>query len=198
MNQKIESDKLLLVEGKDEENFLLAFLKHLNISNIQILTVQGKENFKKELKLITKFPDFEKIKIMGIVKDADNSFHNSLKSIVTILSNLGFQVNQDGSFSNGKPKIGIFIMPDHKSPGMLEDLCLSSIKEQKEIKCFEEFFICLNNNEITNFKNLSKSKTLAYLASQKEPVNSLGLAAKKGYWNFEKMEKLKNFLLNFV
>ena len=44
MNITIEHPFVLVVEGKDEERFFGALLRHMGISNVQVLGIGGKAN----------------------------------------------------------------------------------------------------------------------------------------------------------
>ena len=106
-----------------------------------------------------------------------------------------------GQFSDGHPKIGIFIMPGETIEGtMLEDLCLETVKEQPAMKCVEEFSSCVSSLDSPP-KNISKAKAQVFkaqvfLATQPGFVDSVGLGSQKGYWNFESpcLVELKTFL----
>lgn len=79
---------------------------------------------------------------------------------------------------------------------MLEDLCLNSLHGSQEMSCIDAFFECIGSSEL---KHVSKSKIQAYLSTKPEAVNSLGIAAAKGYWDFrhECFTSFIRFLRNF-
>ncbi|HDT1628235.1 TPA: hypothetical protein QHT03_002586, partial [Klebsiella pneumoniae subsp. ozaenae] len=81
MSSKIERQKLLLVEGRDEINFFSAFLNAEKIDDIQIIESKGKDQFPTELELILNDPEFQKVISMGIVRDADESQQAAVESI---------------------------------------------------------------------------------------------------------------------
>ena len=85
-------------------------------------------------------------------------------------------------------------MPGDSDKGMLEDLCLKSIENEPINNCIDTYFECIGEKP----KELSKAKILCYLASKTPLVYSIGLAAHKGYWDFEaeQFKELKDFLLN--
>lgn len=86
-------------------------------------------------------------------------------------------------------------MPGKSQQGMLEDLCLKTVENQPAMKCVDIFVTCASNLK-KKPKNLSKTKVQTYLAAMPEIVNSLGIGAKKGYWNFgsSELNDLKSFL----
>ncbi len=82
--------------------------------------------------------------------------------------------------------------------GMLEDLCLRTQAEHPVMYCVESLIHCVALiDDIKQPKNLAKAKSQAFLSVMPEIVNSVGLAAKKGYWNLDHdcLFNLNQFLL---
>jgi hypothetical protein len=227
-NITITSKKVLFVEGQDEINFFGELLKYIGITDVQIISYGGKDNLRNELKTITKIPNFSKVQLFGIVRDADNNIEDAFKSICQILKNNNYMPpDKPNTFSSGAPKVGIYIMPNNKDDGMLEDLCLKTVKDSPLIECIEELIECANlmyeNGEVKEFfekydyfknkevyrknfsksngkiKNIAKAKAQAYLSIMPVIVSSVGVGATKGYWNLESEElnDLKKFLEYF-
>jgi hypothetical protein len=124
-------------------------------------------------------------------KDEVNFFHALLEYVgITDYEN----INQ---FSYGKPKIGIFIMPGNSDTGMLEDLCLETVKDHPAMECVNTFIDCVSKLESPP-NNLAKAKAQAFLAAMLNIVNSVGVAAQKQYWDFdsEVLTEIKTFLEN--
>ena len=199
---KIDSDSLLLVEGKDEYQFFQALLKKINIKDVQIYDVKGNNNFHRELAFLVRAVGFSKVTKIGFVRDAEkkepkSAFDSICKvlkdtNILEILPcNIG-KVEKIGNF-----KIGIFIMPNNKDKGMLETLYLQSIKDmhcQKEMRAYIE---CLKKHYEENPSfNLEKVETQVYLASKVPIRSSLGLGVLTGHVNFEDsvFDEIKLFL----
>ncbi len=193
---KIEKQRLLLVEGKDEVLFFGSYLNFLKIDNIQILEVKGKEQFRNEipkLRVLQRFPDVVKI---GLVRDADTDFNAALESVYDrLVSNLFEPIKEHNKFSSKNPSIGIFIMPKFGTNGSLEDLCLEAVDIGSQLFCSNDFIKCIKvvNPEIDK---ISKRKVQIYLASQKKICNNLGIGAQKKYWNFESSvyNEIKKFI----
>ncbi len=193
MTDKIEKTKLLLVEGKDEICFFDALLEHINIRDIQLIEVQGKNNFKNEFPILLKSPKFDDVKSYGIIRDADKNANNTFQSVVTLLSKHNHPIPEKrGEFKSNKiVKTGVFIMPDNQNKGMLEDLCLKIVSSHPNIKCVNQYLDCLKNNKSLQIKNskysknLSKAKVYTFLSGMEKYIPSIGLAAKKGYFNLD-------------
>jgi hypothetical protein len=203
MGQKIriESKQLLAVEGKDEYNFFGALLNHQNISKIQIIDIGGKDKFKTELPNIVNLEGFSDVHTLGFIRDAEeNQAESAFSSICAVLkrNNLPAPTNINTMIDEQNIRIGVFIMPNNIDKGMLEDLCLESVKTNPVFQCVDQYIscclLCLSENE-SNI-NRSKAKIQTYLAIKNPIVNSLGLAAQKGHWNFEDdcFSDIKKFL----
>ncbi|MDP8220315.1 MAG: hypothetical protein P9X26_03145 [Candidatus Stygibacter frigidus] len=197
-NPKIQIvlQRLLLVEGKDEENFFNAFFKELDIDNIQIIVTGGKRKLKGNIEALIKIPNFEDIVTIGIIQDSDDNYNATMDRIFNSLDNVGLSsIKQQGLFSSHSPAIGIFIMPGEGEKGALEDLCLKAVHSDPVVTCVESFINCIR--ELTpSVSKISKRFCAAYLAGKKELVSSVGLAAHKKYWNFSSpvYSNLKDFL----
>jgi len=182
--KSIEKEKLIIGEGRDEESFFSALIKHLEIDDIQVDSYGGKDKLKDYLKGLHLKPGFSKLRSLLITRDADKSFQDTDKSI-------------DGSMAliqeRENLKIKRFIFPDNSSPGMLEDLCLRAI-DSSDMGCIEEFFQCIKKNTNREPSEFSKAKIHAWLSTQTKPDKRLGEAAKAGYldWNNQIFNQLIN------
>lgn len=216
MNLIIEKDTLLLVEGRDEVEFFEALLININAhERVQTIEVGGKDNFKNEFPALLLSPNFSNVKRYAIVRDADTSAKSTFQSVVGLLQRNNQPVPKaPGEIitTNGL-STGIFIMPGNFDEGMLEDLCLKTIVGHPVLKCVDKYFSCLydnlshekenlSNDSNTYFypKNESKAKMHAFLAGMNTFVPSLGIAAKKGYFNFdsEPLNEIKDFLQQLI
>lgn len=203
----IKSKKILAVEGKDEINFFNALLLHMNITDFDIREIGGKNKFPIKLSTLLKTPGFyladgsSSVTHLAIIRDRDED--EAFKSIATIVKNAGLKPpTKHSEFSNGSPKVGIFIMPGETIDGtMLEDLCLKTVENHKAMTCVNEYASCISSLEPTP-KNIPKAKVQVFkaqvfLAAQPEIVDSVGLGAQKKYWDFEShaLDELKEFLI---
>ena len=216
MSRAIEKENLLLVEGKDEIGFFEALLTHINAEDrVQIIQVGGKDQFKNEFPALLLSPNFSTVKRYGIVRDADDNADNTFQSVKGMLSRYNQPIPQAPGkiISLNDITTGIFIMPGNSEEGMLEDLCLSTVADHPVSICVDEYMACLHNkleHEKENTpkdpykyyfpKNEAKTKMYTFLAGMNKFVPSLGIAAKKGYFNFnsEILNDIKTFLQNLI
>ena len=193
----ITSNKILAVEGKDEINFFCVLLNQLNIYDVQKEDIMGRNQFRPKLNALIKRPDFAHVRFLGIVKDADNDPSSAFTSICDILRDNNIKPpNKMNKFYIRKSSVsvGVFIMPGHSMSGMLEDLC-TEIPMDSDIMNLAENYVA-GVESIRSIGSRSKSTVLTYLAGMPDIVNSLGLGAKKGYWNLNssKLKEVYSFL----
>lgn len=135
---------------------------------------------------------------VGIVCDAESRrLADAFRSICGALQRIGLAPpSKVREFGGNDPKIGVFILPDSATEGMLEDLCLRSIADDPVMQCIDEYFGCVNDQVGSLPKNINKAKVQAFLASRREYVAHLGLAAHRGYWPLDNSEfdQIKQFL----
>ncbi|MCP4155807.1 MAG: hypothetical protein GY757_49235 [bacterium] len=190
MPEPFKKTRLLAVEGDDEVNFFKKLLDHLGISTVvDIRKAGGKDAFKNLMRAFTVTRGFKELESIAVIRDADDNADSAFKSISGILKKIDLKPpDRAGQFSNGNPTVGIYIMPDNSSVGMLENLCLDTVKEHEAMKCVDDFIAC--TQKLTEGpKNISKAKVQAFLAAKPRIVSSIGLGAQKGYWDLES-EKL--------
>lgn len=194
----INKKKVIVVEGKNEIKFFEALLEYMEIADYEIYDVKGKNNFKNEIPALVRTTGFSDVEVFAVIRDADNDANSAFESIKNILKKQGLKpptkMNQF-SRATDKPIVGIYIMPGNSDTGMLEDLCLRTVEKHPAMICVNSFINCVKElNEPP--RNLSKAKAQAFLAAMPEIVNSVGIGAKKGYWDFdsEKLNDLKSFL----
>ncbi len=191
--------KVLAVEGKDECYFFDAFLRDLKITDYEIHVVGGKDRFKENLPALVEARGFlDNVEILAVIRDADKDANESWDSVCGILKKANLvpppRRNEFSSDEN-KPVVGIFIMPGNSDTGMLEDLCLRSVKDNPAMECVEIFSKCVSKISKPP-KNMAKAKAQAFLAAMPDIVNSVGLGAQKKYWDFEsdEMADLRSFI----
>ena len=191
--------KLLLVEGSDEVAVFDRLLDHINVRGVQTIDVGGKDKFPKMVPALKVRPGFNQVEKIGFTRDADDSQKTAFESLCGVLTAAGFpKPPDDGMFSTGDLSVGVFILPNNATSGVLEELLIESVRETDAFICVDEFASCVSKLNSPP-KNLSKSKAQAFMAAMTEESRSVGVGAQKKYWNFEApwFEPLRKFLLNF-
>ncbi|CAC9608253.1 hypothetical protein [uncultured Gammaproteobacteria bacterium] len=117
-----------------------------------IIDLKGQNNLSHTLTKII-FPEQQRVEKIGIIQDADDDFDASKESIQQAISASGISNN----------KIQYFLTPNNKDTGDLETLLLSTIeKNNKIIDCFDDYKICLENQQAVYSKALNKGQIYAY------------------------------------
>lgn len=200
---EITQENLLLVEGKEDQLFFDALIRHQNLRNIQIISYDGKPRLRPFLKgVLVKSSEFHKrVKSVGIVRDADTNASETFQSICDALQNAGLSVPANPmELTSQNPKITVMVIPHGSTHGMLEDLCLQAVISDPAVSCMEKYFQCLQQLPSSLPNNISKAKVHVFLASRHKPDKRLGEAANAGYWPWdnEAFDPVKNFLRQIV
>ena len=198
----IAKTKLLLGEGKDEELFFRAMLKHLGREDVQVLSAGGKTGLSAALGVLMSDPKWPDVESLLIVRDADFSDDRSResaassawKSVTNELRKRGLPVPDNHGQLAGRGeavapaalRVGIFILPDGVSDGMLEDLCLDAVSGDPVKPCLDAYLRCVEEKQGAIVRNLlPKARAHAFLASRSTPDKRVGEAAQAGYWPWE-------------
>ena len=202
---RVEQESLLLVEGIEDARFFTAIAHQLNRTDLQIVTVGGKDNFRSFLaSTLSKSDNFSQLRRLGIVRDADNSAQSTLQSLQNALVHAQLPAPSRVWVPEqaGHLTVSLAILPDGSSQGNLEDLCIRSIESSPDSTCVDQYVQCRVNAgaQIAN-NRLAKSKAYAYLAvgrDSAEPGLRLGEAAEAGVWdwNSSAFQRIRDFLQN--
>jgi hypothetical protein len=121
MNRRIEKKKLLIVEGRDEENFFQAvFNRHLHRNDVQVLGVGGKTKLTENLRVLVNDAAFPDVEALGIVRDADETpvgssivaAQSAFESVRYSLQSAGLPTSAlHSEFAVGTPRIRMFSSP---------------------------------------------------------------------------------------
>ena len=186
---RIQSDRLLLVEGKDEVNLFDALMKHCldTEPTVQVIDAGGKDRIPKSLRaLSTAARARPSLLVIGVVRDADDDAVGAFRSVCDHVRNVGYEPPAvHGEFSEATPSIGVFIVPNGKDPGAIETLCRRSREGDEVARCVGEYLRCLDGNEAMRSTNEDKSFAHAYLAAMEDPVARVGEGARQGVWDFD-------------
>ncbi|WKN40645.1 DUF3226 domain-containing protein [Tunicatimonas pelagia] len=185
--------KLLIVEGKDDYHVMLALRQKFGMEDIYEISPRGnKEESENVDTLLTSILVEAKKsgqESLGVVIDRDTADPNKNKDrwqqIKNRLSPLGYAMPEfapaDGAIlpspELGLSKIGIWLMPDNQTPGMLEDFMRLLVPENDECLVFAEKTLqALEEKEIQRYKEVHRSKALihTWIAWQDKPGIPLG------------------------
>lgn len=188
---RVVSAHLLLVEGKDEYNLFTELTQRRlaeSAGGVQIVEAGGRTRFEARIRAILQDAARRGVALraVGVIRDADTNASAAWDSVHGALTRAGLQAPRThGDFSDGHPRVGIFIVPDGRAHGALETLCKEAVSETPGGRCVERYLTCLEDAHALVSRNRDKSFVHGWLASRRDPVARVGEAAQQGEWNFD-------------
>ncbi len=179
------SERILLVEGNDDFHVIVHLWKVHGLPEKHFDAIDCESSEKLlldhfELRLMESTPP----KILGIILDADENPSSRWDAIKNRLIKAGYRelpTQPDGKGTiieqNGLPKIGVWIMPDNLSKGMLEDF-LAQLAPEEAMEFAKGCVADAKGKGFSSFRDVhqSKAEIHTYLAWQDEPGNPLGIS----------------------
>ena len=187
---RLHSDVQLIVEGNDHRNFFEATLEHLSITGIQIQNFGGVNELGDFLALLVKLPDFRgMVKRLGIVRDAETSAGGAFQSVQRSLGDVGLPVPKEPAVlaapgHKKEPAVAVLVFPGGNRDGMLETLLCETFARTAVDRCIDSFFGCVEESA-NHIRRPHKARARAYLATTADPHVSVGVAGKRGHWDFD-------------
>ena len=188
-----DQPKVLLVEGATDLHVVAHLWKSYGLPEryFEINECGSDEKLLIELEALLSASEDARPEKLGIILDADNQDASSRWDAIKNRLNSGSyssfanyelpdQLNPNGTIVSGAgkyPDIGVWIMPDNLSQGMLEDFLAQLAPEEAMILAKE----CVDKaveEKVSSFKKAHRSKAEihTYLAWQDEPGNPLGIS----------------------
>lgn len=200
----VKEPKQLLVEGKDQQNFFQAFVRHLSLPHIQVQDFKGVTQLRDMLLGIVSNTDFDSVTSLGIVRDAERSAPSAFQSVQDSIKNINNNIDdvnlavptKAGERESGNPSVSVLVLPDESSPGMLETLICRTFEGSEVDRCIDDFFACAAASPNVSINNPDKARAFAFLTTKPNPHHSVGIAAHQGIWNLnhEAFEGVRDFL----
>ena len=180
---RITNDYVILVEGKDEQNFFPALADARQLPLVQFLPYNGKSELGPLLRTLPKLPDFARVRGLGVTRDADDSFQGAYESVTALLRSARLPVPAgELTAAQGKPVTAVFILPGGQQPGALEDTLLASVNGLPTLLLVEDFVARVEQLRNAALSEAAKAKVRSYMAVQDPSHDLLGASAKAGVW----------------
>lgn len=207
LERPIEAAAQLIVEGRGAEMFFREFVTDLGLTERLDVRTFGDINrgtLKHWLELFTRKPAFkQRVRRLGVVRDAEQSPADAaFLSAQSALRDAGLPVPERMGEPSGDPlAVRVFVLPNCGDAGMLEDLCLTAIREAEAgqaiglLPCVEGFFACLKQQGHVP-GNPAKARFAGYALARDVIDPQLGRAAQKRTipWKAKAFDPLKAFL----
>ncbi len=184
--------RILLVEGNDDEHVLKAVCGKRNGPHLDEIKPHGGVD-----RLLESLPVRLKAsvdgEIVGVVIDADTDLIARWRSLQDRLNQVGYQDVPGSPSPEGTiidpplgtllPRVGIWIMPDNQSAGILESFLRFLVPAGSGLFDHVESSVAAIPDSELRFSQLAKPKALihTWLAWQEEPGRPLGLAITARY-----------------
>ena len=187
MTIKEKHNKKLLVEGNDDQHVIWALSKKFHIAeNFDVIDCAGISNLEKRIPLTFKLSEIETV---GIIMDADTNLRSRWEALQHSLSTVGFKtpdtLPESGLIlANEFQKVGVWIMPNNNSNGMLEDFIAFLVPENDLLlPVVNSTLQTIESLNLNKYSAVHKSKAAIYtwLAWQENPGTPMGLSITKKY-----------------
>jgi len=187
-----KSTRVLLVEGPEDREVLYHLCNYHSINNKVLFEVETKEGYERLRDDLTVRPQTGAT-VIGAIVDADVDPVARWDSLRAALFEAGYRdlptdPSDEGTIIPGSgelPPVGIWLMPNNRLAGILEDFISFLIREDDVL--LERAESCIENipSEHRRFRDSYRSKAMihTWLAWQEEPGTPLGMAVTKRYLN---------------
>ena len=208
--EKITHPYLLLCEGRDEKEFLIAYLNNYLIpsnpkfDDIQIVDFKGINQLTKKLRALEATENFDIVKGIAVIRDAETDSTGAQQSIASSLGACG--ISSDLFSSNPYYLFPYKDIDGNWRNGTLEDLCVDIVADNIDnevpardlLPCCNDFLETIKNVRGSEFPRKHKNLLHTYFSATNKFVDlKTGEAAKAGAfnWRHQKLNDLKEFLL---
>ena len=184
--------KILLVEGNDDEYVLKHICGNRGVARLDDVKSHGGVE-----RLLDSFPVRLKASedgdIVGMVIDADTDLSSRWQSLRNRLISVGYQSvpanpSPDGTILDPPadtllPRVGIWIMPDNQTKGILEDFLQFLVPTESRLFDHVKSSVATIPQGERRFSQLAEPKAIihTWLAWQEEPGKPLGTAITARY-----------------
>jgi hypothetical protein len=186
---KENHNQKLLVEGNNDMHIVYKLRDKFKIdNNFDVIDCKSISKLFPELSVRVDQADIQTI---GIIVDADSDlavqWKNCRKELQTIGYNVAETPDADGTIilSENLPKLGIWVMPNNQTQGMLEDFIKTLIEENDLLLPRAKAILDILQKDGIHQYNVgtkrSKAELHTWLAWQKEPGQTMGNAITQKY-----------------
>lgn len=179
---------VLLVEGLNDEHMFYSLLQYHSVP--QRFKIEKKGGINKLLDMLDVELDRSGLNRLGIVVDANADLATRWRSLRNRLTELGYNSVPSNPLAegtvveqDGRPVVGIWLMPDNTNPGMLEDFVRLLLRDGDVLWPIAEDTLQKITVVERRFRESYKSKAVLYtwLAWQEEPGKPIGQAITANY-----------------
>ena len=170
--------QVLLVEGRDEERVVMSLRERVgSIPDFDVIEKRGILNLLEAIEGETKAPGRTTV---GILVDANDDLAGRWQAVGHRLRSVGVappaMVDPNGSIIDGnpregRPRVGVWLMPDNAQPGELEDFIAAMIPDDDPVWPLSRAYIAdipARHRKFASRKTLT-AEVHAWLAAREKP-----------------------------
>ena len=176
-------ERVLLVEGPDDEHVIRHIcLRHGDVARFEIRQTKGIDQLLAAIEAETKAAGRQSV---GLLVDANSSLDDRWRSLADRLRQVGIEppkaLDKEGCVISGRPRLGLWLMPDNRNSGELEDFVQTLIPVDDPVWPLATKYIGEIPPEHRQFSEskVSRAQIHAWLAARKEP-RQMGSAIRTG------------------
>ena len=174
-------DTLILVEGEDELYSLIPQIDCV-FENVQLI-VTGR-NLRDELVGLQVATNFDNIRNIGVILDAEQSTDATIKSVQTAFQRNNLPDPTQPYQIADTHYTDLFIICQNNEMGCFEDAFLDSLAENDpKLACAKAFLACVDD-PARNDRWRSKVLVHSLIAASKQPSITLGESVKSNQWDW--------------
>jgi len=195
-------DRVLVVEGYSDLLFYAEVLEEVGKhGQVFIKELGGKSDLTNKLEALVT-PSLLTKAALGFIVDADNDPAQTRQSLEQLLTRLAQQTVVDGKWTDGKPKVGLFVVPGGSVKGEIETLVWTSWANDPanhaQKQCVESYVKCMGSAGVrAHSPDKGLIGSLLSLRSDEDP--RLGPGTRDNVFNLGRpeLEPLRAFLTVF-
>lgn len=187
--EPITKKKLILAEGRDAELFLVWASRHFRHEiDFQVMDFGGIKELTNFLMLLANDESYDDVETIIVARDAETDAKAAIDSIKNSMKQANIPVPEEPFeyIRSATLKTAFMIFPGPKKQnGRLEDLCLSTVKNDPLLECVDDYLECAKAKG-EQLPRIHKSKLHCFLAGKKDFAGlPIGLASRENAWDFE-------------
>jgi 5S rRNA maturation endonuclease (ribonuclease M5) len=196
-----EAKSLLLVEGYSDQQFYAELMEQVGVyGETYIKMLNGRSDLAKQAKVFLKPSLLAGKRCVAVIVDADHNGAGIAERFSQLLGELTGQVVTCGGWTDGRPRVGLFVVPSVGETGEIETLVWKSwaYANGEQAACIEQYVACMKTKGVEP-KSPEKGRVGALLALRNDDDPRLGPGARARVFDFDRPEydDLKVFLRGF-
>ena len=162
--------RILLVEGVVDKRFVVTILKRFRLhSDAKFIEVKPLRGIGKLLRRIPTYAKVGSQRTVGIIADSDRNVQHRWDQIRKKLPHAPPRPRHGGVIIDSDPRVGIWLMPNNRDPGELEDFLIRMIPSQDPVFPHSQEYV-RSVRQYGKAKSIAKAHFYSWLSVQDVPV----------------------------